>query len=209
MSPNPSENSARRIGYARVSTDKQTTNQQVAELRRAGCKRVFVDDGVSATAKSRPGLEQARQALRNGDIFVVWAIDRAFRSTLDAILFLDSIDGDGVSFLSLTQNIDTRTPEGRKWYIDTASWAEYERAMISRRTKLKMADAKSRGVTLGRPHRLKPKAVYRAFQNIEGNKATVETMASRLDVAPVTLRRAFKRMGLERSRCMISDNEPA
>ncbi|NOR61927.1 MAG: recombinase family protein [Rhodobacteraceae bacterium] len=198
MSPEPNAQPARRIGYARVSTDKQTTDQQVRELRRAGCKKVFVDDGVSATASSRPGLDQARKALRDGDIFVVWAIDRAFRSTLDAILFLDAIDLDGIAFQSLTQNIDTRTPEGRKWFIDTASWAEYERAMISRRTKLKMADAKKRGVKLGRPRRLSAKATYRAFRRIVDSKETMAATADRLGVAPITLNRAFKRMGLER-----------
>lgn len=186
----------RRIGYARVSTDKQTTEQQIAELRRAGCEKVFVDEGISATAKIRPALKQARQTLKNGDIFVVWAIDRAFRSTLDAIIFLDSIDSDGVAFLSLTQNIDTRTPEGRKWFIDTASWAEYERAMISRRTKLKMADAKRRGVKLGRPRRLTPKATYKAFTRIECGKENITSCAKQLGVSRITLTRAFKRLEL-------------
>lgn len=186
----------RRIGYARVSTDKQTTGQQIAELRRVGCKKIFVDEGISATAKSRPALEQARQTLKHGDIFVVWAIDRAFRSTLDAIVFLDSIDSDGVAFLSLTQNIDTRTPEGRKWFIDTASWAEYERAMISRRTKLKMADAKRRGVILGRPHRLTPKATYRAYKQIKECEENMTSCARRLGVSKITLIRAFQRLGL-------------
>ena len=54
----------RRIGYARVSTNKQTTDQQVYALRQAGCAKVFVDDGISATAKCRPGPEQARRAGR-------------------------------------------------------------------------------------------------------------------------------------------------
>lgn len=191
------ESTARRIGYARVSTDKQTTDQQVAELRRAGCVEVFVDDGISATARSRPGLTKARQTLRKDDIFVVWAIDRAFRSTLDAIVFLDAIHLEGVAFQSLTQNIDTRTPEGRKWFIDTASWAEYERAMISRRTKLKMADAKERGVVLGRPRRLSPKAIYRAYRTLQSSSGTMTETAQRLDVAPITLNRAFKRLGLK------------
>lgn len=185
-----------RIGYARVSTDKQTTEQQIAELRRAGCTEIFVDEGISATAKSRPALEHARKSLKLGDIFVVWAIDRAFRSTLDAIIFLDSIDSNGVAFLSLTQNIDTRTPEGRKWFIDTASWAEYERAMISRRTKLKMADAKRRGIILGRPHLLTPKLIHHAFARIEEGGENITSSAKQLGVSRITLTRAFKRLGL-------------
>lgn len=196
MPSKANKNSGRRIGYARVSTEKQTTDQQVAELERAGCNKVFVDDGISATARERPGLELAKAELQDGDIFVVWAIDRAFRSTLDAILFLDTIALEGISFLSLTQNIDTRTPEGRKWFIDTASWAEYERAMISRRTKLKMADAKRRGVILGRPRCLTPKMVFKAYQHIEKTNEPICRIAQQLDVAPITLSRAFKRLGL-------------
>lgn len=186
----------RRIGYARVSTDKQTTDQQVYALREAGCIRVFVDDGVSATARDRAGLKRARRALNPGDVFVVWAIDRAFRSTIDAILFLDELMKAGVAFQSLTQQIDTRTPEGRKWFIDTASWAEYERAIISRRTKEKMAEAKRRGKHLGRPYKLKRKRVMAAYQMIVREGAQIDELAARYSVAPITLLRAFKRYGL-------------
>lgn len=190
------KNTGRRIGYARVSTDKQTTDQQIDALYQAGCKKVFVDDGIRATARQRPGLEQARHYLKNGDVFVVWAIDRAFRSTLDAILFHDDIKSDDIAFLSLTQNIDTRTPEGRKWFIDTASWAEYERSMISRRTKIKLEEAKRRGVVLGRPRRLSPKVIYRAHRRITEQQKTLKAEAQRLGVATITLNRGFKRMGL-------------
>lgn len=190
-------NKGRLIGYARVSTDKQTTDQQVTELKRAGCKKVFVDDGVSANAKIRLGLDAAKLALQDGDVFVVWAIDRAFRSTLDAIIFLDSININGVTFRSLTQNIDTSTPEGRKWFIDTASWAEYERAMISRRTKAKLAEARRRGVILGRPYSLKYKAVCKAHYRIEKQGETLSSVAKQMHVHPITLSRAFKRFELK------------
>lgn len=196
MTINLEKNTGRRIGYARVSTDKQTTDQQIDALHQAGCEKVFVDDGIKATARIRPGLEQARQDLMPTDIFVVWAIDRAFRSTLDAILFLDDIDRNDIAFLSLTQNIDTRTPEGRKWFIDTASWAEYERSMISRRTKIKLEEAKKRGVVLGRPKRLPPKVIVRAHKRITEQHQTIKAEAQRLGVATITLNRGFKRMGL-------------
>lgn len=188
------KNSGRRIGYARVSTDGQTTDQQVYELKRAGCEEVFVDDGIRATAKHRPGLEDAKASLKPGDVFVVWAIDRAFRSTVSAILFLDGLMERGIEFQSLTQSIDTRTPEGRKWYIDTASWAEYERAIISRRTRAKMQEAKRRGIRLGRKPALDAEEVQYAYQQVHQNNQAIKTVARRLGVAPITLSRAFKRM---------------
>ena len=188
------ENSGRRIGYARVSTDGQTTDQQVYELKRAGCYEVFIDDGIRATAKHRPGLEAAKARLQSGDVFVVWAIDRAFRSTVSAILFLDGLMERGIEFQSLTQSIDTRTPEGRKWYIDTASWAEYERAIISRRTRAKMQDAKRRGIRLGRPPLLDARTVQQAYAQVRIHNRSISELAHELGVAPITISRAFKRM---------------
>lgn len=181
-----------KVGYARVSTDMQCVDAQLDALRAAGCKKVFTDEGISATAKDRPGLAAARKLLKPGDTFVVWAIDRAFRSTIDAILFLDALMNEGIEFQSLTQHINTRTPEGRKWFIDTASWAEYERAIISRRTKERMAAAKRRGQHLGRPYLLNDKQVEKARGLIADGMSMV-TAARRMGVSRDTLRRALMR----------------
>lgn len=187
---------AKKIGYARVSTASQSTDQQVARLTEAGCDEIFTDHGVSATAKKRKGLEQARQALQEGDVFVVTAIDRAFRSTMEAIAFLDDLMQRGVEFQSLTQSIDTRTPEGRKWFIDTASWAEYERAIISRRTKERLAHVKRQGKHLGRPFKLTECRITDAHRMVTEKNQPIEDVAKRLKVAPCTLRRGFERYAL-------------
>lgn len=186
----------RKIGYARVSTDKQSTDQQVASLDKAGCHFIFTDNGVSAAAKYREGLEQARQMVFAGDVFVVTAIDRVFRSTIEAIQFLDELMKRGVEFQSLTQSIDTRTPEGRKWFIDTASWAEYEKAIISRRTKERLAYAKAKGQRLGRPLKLNENVVRLAYQHFVDQKATLEDIAAQYNVSSSTLKRSFERYNL-------------
>ncbi len=196
MSASNCNPSGRKLGYARVSTPSQTTAQQIAALRRAGCVKVFVDDGVRATNASRPAMEEIRAALRPGDVFVVWAIDRAFRSTMEAILFLDDLMRREIEFKSLTQVIDTRTPEGRKWYIDTASWAEYEREIISRRTREKMAHAKLEGKHVGRPYKLTKRRALRAYEQISDEKQTLTCIADEYGVAPITIKRAFVRHGL-------------
>jgi DNA invertase Pin-like site-specific DNA recombinase len=69
-----------RIGYARVSTDDQNLDLQLAALENAGCDRVFTDHGVSGAQFSRPGLAKAMSALSAGDTFVVWRLDRLGRS---------------------------------------------------------------------------------------------------------------------------------
>lgn len=191
------ERKPERVGYARVSTGEQSVEPQLDALEAAGCMRIFTDEGISAVAKNRPGLDQAREYLNSGDIFMVWAIDRAFRSTIEAILFLDELLKNGIEFKSLTQHIDTTTPEGRKWFIDTASWAEYERAIISRRTKEKMAAAKRRGQHLGRPYALSDDRVIAAHKNVVEGQIPISHVAGKLNVSHDTLTRGFKRLGLQ------------
>lgn len=179
-------------GYVRCSTDRQTIMQQVDALRAARCDRIFKDKAVKATSKKRPALAAVRETLRPGDTFVVTAIDRAFRSTAEAIAFLDEVMKIGVTFRSLAQNIDTRTPEGRKWYIDAANSAEYERAVISRRTREQMAAAKRRGKKFGRPRKLDRKKILWARKALKGRKAKpLAHIARELNVSPRTLRRAL------------------
>ncbi len=123
----------------------------------------------------------------------MWAIDRAFRSTIDAILFLDALRKGGVEFRSLTQCIDTTTPEGRKWFIDTASWAEYERAIISRRTKEKMAAARRRGMRLGRPPLLTEDQIAQARALLKDPAQTYRSVGELFGVHHSTLCRAVRR----------------
>ena len=177
-------------GYVRCSTDRQTVMQQVDALRAAGCARIFRDKAVRANAKHRPALLAIRKALQPGDTFVVTAIDRAFRSTFDAIAFLDDLIKSGITFRSLAQHIDTRTPEGRKWYIDLANNAEYERAVISRRTREQMAAAKRRGKIFGRPRKLNRRKINQAKRALRTK--TPAEVARLLGVSPRTLRRALE-----------------
>lgn len=180
------------IGYVRCSTNQQMVLQQIDALHAAGCVRIYKDKAVRATARKRPGLMAVRKALKPGDTFVITAIDRAFRSTIDAIIFLDDITKDGIAFRSLVQNIDTRTPEGRRWYIHAASDAEYERAVISRRTREQMAAAKRRGKKFGRPRKLSKAQITWAHKVLKaGNGRTKVEVAQELQVCPRTLTRAL------------------
>lgn len=180
------------VGYVRCSTDRQMVAQQLDALRAAGCKPIFRDFAVRATAPKRRAILAARQALKPGDTFVVSSIDRAFRSTMEAIVFLDDVMNDGITFRSLSQHIDTRTPEGRKWYIDTANNAEYERAVISRRTREQMAAAKRRGKKFGRPRKLTKKGVAWARRELRKGREGIK-VARQLRVSTRTLNRAFAR----------------
>ena len=190
---------SRKIGYARVSTEEQTLFQYMDALQRAGCREddIYCDDATKATEINRKGLRQARDALRPGDIFVVVAIDRAFRSSLEGLKFLEELDKQGIRFHSVYQQIDTRTPEGRRWFAYELADAEYELARISRRTKEKMAAAKARGQHLGRPYKLSRRRIVRAHRLITEQGRDIGKVAKSYRVSPITLKRGFARFGLE------------
>src|SRR5262245_31961546 len=142
------------LGYARVSTDEQNLDLQRDALKAAGCKRIFEDPGISAIAPTRPGFDAALNMLQGGDTFVIWKLDRAIRGLGQVLEILALLETRNVSFVSLTEHIDTTTPMGRCMYQIRNAFAELERSLISERTKAGMAAAKRRGQVLGRPRAL-------------------------------------------------------
>src|SRR5271165_5700344 len=96
-----------KYGYARVSTDDQNPALQTAALKRAGCKQVFKDEGISGATTKRPALLRCLKALQPGDTLIVWKLDRLGRSVRDLIHMLDDFKQRGIKFKSLTEAIDT------------------------------------------------------------------------------------------------------
>ncbi|MEM8501364.1 MAG: recombinase family protein, partial [Pseudomonadota bacterium] len=105
-------------GYARVSTEDQSLNLQIDALEAAGCELIFKDAGVSGVAKHRPGFEDALNSMEQGDVLVVWKMDRAFRSLKNALDTLEEFEERELSFRCLTENIDTTTALGVCFFSD-------------------------------------------------------------------------------------------
>lgn len=143
------------IGYARVSTDEQSVDLQIDALKRAGCERIFRDNDYSGALKSRPALDDALDYLEPGDTLVTWRLDRLGRSLSHLISLVADLERRGVAFRSLSEAIDTSTASGRLQFHMMGALAEFERALISERTKAGMAAARSRGVQFGRPTKCK------------------------------------------------------
>ena len=141
----------RKIGYVRVSDKDQSEALQVDALRAAGCNLIYGDHGVSGKIRKRVGLDDMLESLVSGDTLVVWKLDRLGRSTIHLLQLLSDLRDRGVDFQAITQGIDTTTAVGRMLYGQLAVFAEYERSLISERTKAGMAAAKARGVHVGRP----------------------------------------------------------
>jgi DNA invertase Pin-like site-specific DNA recombinase len=143
------------VGYARVSKlDQQTTLAQVQELKRAGCKRIY-QENASGGRWDRPELHKALEQLRDGDVFVVWKLDRLSRSLKDLLTILERITEAGAGFRSLTENVDTTTSAGRMLMQMLGAFAEFERSMVRERTRLGLQAARERGRVGGRKPVLK------------------------------------------------------
>jgi DNA invertase Pin-like site-specific DNA recombinase len=180
-----------KIGYARVSTEDQNLDLQRQALEAAGCCRIFEDHGISGTATSRPGLRKALRTLQDGDVLVVWRLDRLGRSLIHLIEVVGGLREKGVGFLSLQEQIDTTSAAGRFYLHMLAALAEFERELIRDRTRAGMAAARNRGVTLGRPRKMTAEQVRLAKQRIENKESRVEVAAD-FGVNAATLRRLLK-----------------
>src|SRR6267142_4592769 len=100
-----------KIGYCRVSTDKQETKAQQAELEKYGCpkEKIFVDK-ISGAFRDKPQLQKALDQLREGDELVVWKLDRISRSLKDLLFYVERIGEAKATFTSLTERLDTKGP---------------------------------------------------------------------------------------------------
>lgn len=100
------------IGYARVLTEDQNPDLQLAALKKGGCEHIFIEKATGAHVK-RTELTRCLKTLAAGDTLIVWKLDRLGRSLRDLIALLDGLKARGVAFRSLTEAIDTATPTGR------------------------------------------------------------------------------------------------
>ena len=137
-----------RIGYARVSSDDQNLDLQHDALRKAGCKKIF-DDRVSGAHASRPGLERLLEVARDGDVIVVWRLDRLGRSLKDLLELVGKFESEGVGLTSLQEKIDTSSSGGRLIFHIFAELAEFERSLLRERTFAGLSAARARGRTGG------------------------------------------------------------
>jgi DNA invertase Pin-like site-specific DNA recombinase len=182
-----------RIGYLRVSLEDQKEDRQEDGLK-ALCDEIYVEK-ISGASKKRPVFQKVINKLNSGDTLVVWDLDRAFRSTVDALLEAEKLKQRGIEFQIVNLNVDTSTPSGELIYTVMAAFAQFERKNLIKRTKEGMEAARSRGKKIGRPHKLSTEEIILAYSKIESGH-TVASMASHFDCSKDTLVQGFRRMGL-------------
>lgn len=174
------------IGYARVSTQEQDTQAQIAALKSAGCELIF-EEKASGGRWDRPELQRLLQQLRKGDQVIVWKLDRLSRSLKDLLVMLEKIENAGGDFCSITENIDTSTPAGRMMMQIVGSFAEFERAMLRERTRNGLAAARQEGRVGGRRPKLTSQQQKEIISLVTSGQKTGADAARLFRVHPSTV----------------------
>ncbi len=177
------------LGYARVSTDDQTLNLQLDAFQSAGCTKIFRDTASGAKA-DRPGLARALEHLRDGDVLVVWRLDRLGRSLASLIDLMTQLDRRGIGFKSLTEQIDTTTSGGKLIFHIFGALAEFERNLTRERTQAGLVAARARGRKGGRPRRLDTDRKVQMARQLHADPANaIADICKTLGVSRATLYR--------------------
>lgn len=195
------ERTARKIGYLRVSTQEQRPDRQIDGLSGL-CDELHIET-LSATSRHRPVYESVVCRLRSGDTLVVWDLDRAFRSVVDAVTQAERLQREGVGFLIANLQVDTATPAGMLVYTVMSAFAEFERRLLAQRTREGLAAARRRGARLGRPPKLNAEQLAAARVRLGHPLTTVTSIATEFGVAPWSLTRALKRQDAN-DRCRLA-----
>jgi DNA invertase Pin-like site-specific DNA recombinase len=141
------------VGYTRVSTVAQTLDQQNDVLTKAGVTKTF-SDTMSGARDDRPGLAALMDYIREGDVVVVWKLDRLGRNMLHILETVKELTDRGVKLISTSDGIDSSTAAGRMMMGVLGSLAEYERELVKERTALKRSTSRANGTKFGRPRKV-------------------------------------------------------
>lgn len=184
-----------KLGYARVSTEGQSLDPQTDALTNAGVDPAAIwTDVASGKLARRPGLDAMLKAARPGDGVVVTKLDRLGRSLKDLLDLAEDLRDRHIDLISLSDKIDTTTAGGKLVFHVLGAVAEFERGLISERTKAGLDAARKRGRTGGRPQRLNALArgeLARLYLD-SGGQVSVRELAARYNVAPGTAWRAIE-----------------
>jgi len=175
-----------KIGYCRVSTTDQNLNLQTDALNIAGCEKIF-NDVISGAKSKRLGLTGVIEYARKGDTIVVWRLDRLGRSLKDLIAIVGELENKGVELESLHESINTKTSSGKLYFHMFAALAEFERNIISERTKAGLDAARARGRLGGRPKGLSKSRRKHAVELYNAKEKPIKEICEIMSISKPTL----------------------
>ncbi len=178
-----------KFGYARVSTGDQNIDLQIDQLQEAGCEKIFQETASGANTE-RQELAQLLEHVRDGDVIVIWKLDRLGRSLKHLVEIVSQLTERGVGLKSLNDPIDTTSSQGKLIFNIFASLAEFERDLIVERTQAGLKAARARGRNGGRPKGLSADATLKAVAAetlYKEGKLSANEIASNLGISKATL----------------------
>ncbi|WP_346008591.1 recombinase family protein [Janibacter terrae] len=179
-------------GYMRVSTTAQDVDAQRRALLAAGVDEAhLVDDHVSGTKASRPGLDRLLGELQAGDVLTVWKLDRLGRSVSHLVDLVDDLGHRHVELRSLTEGLDTTSAGGRLMFHVMAALAEFERDLIRERTAAGLEAARAAGKVLGRQSQV-TREQYRLIKTMAAQGSPQRTIAATCGVPRATVGRIIR-----------------
>jgi DNA invertase Pin-like site-specific DNA recombinase len=161
-----------KIGYARVSRRHEDLFLQIDALKEAGIpeENLFIEQVAGNILRSeRPQLERCLETLKTGDTLIVWRFDRLGRSLKDLIYIVQKLQNRGITFVALTEKVDTSSQIGSFFFEMINAFSQFEHNLISERTKEGYESAKRRGISGGRKNKLTP-AQEKLLQTMYGEK---------------------------------------
>lgn len=183
-----------RVGYSRVSTKGQDHGLQLDALRAAGCDHIQIETASGATMADRPVLSDLLDDLSEGDTLVVWRLDRLARNLRELIETADDLRARKIALQSLTEQIDTSTPQGRLFFNFFGIIGQFERDLIAERTRAGLEAARAKGRRGGRKPALNDAEVARARELLANGKMKQAEVARVMRVSPATLSRALRQV---------------
>lgn len=181
------------VGYARVSTDDQDLIRQTFQLRGVGCEKIF-QEVMTGTKKSRPEMDAMLEFIREDDVVVVCELTRISRSTKDLFALVELIESKGAKIKSLKEDwLDTTTAHGRLLFTMMAGLAQFERDLISERTRESLRAKKAAGVKLGRP-RVDDEALEKAVRLYTTKEFEIKEIEQMTKISKSTLYREIDRL---------------
>ena len=188
-----------KFGYCRVSTKDQCLDRQIEALKGAGIEEqnIFCDK-ISGIKEHRPALDNVLSHLRKGDSLMVLSFDRLARSTKQLISIAELLEEKGVDLISLKENINTTTPQGKLVFQVFAAIAEFQRSIIKEAQREGIEAAKAKGKIKGRPRVNKEK--LEAAINLYLNKQmSVREIERTIGISRGTLYKEIKTRNIYRN----------
>ncbi len=176
-----------KVGYARVSTRDQSLDSQIDTLKDYGCERIF-SEKVSGRKYKRTELDKCLEYLREGDILVIYKLDRLGRTTKQLIELSQWLEQNNIDLHIIDMNINTKDAMGKMFFTMMSAFAELEANLLSERTKKGLASARARGRVGGRPRLPEHKrSEIRYLYNVQ--KLTGQEVAEKTGVTRTTVYR--------------------